>query len=67
MPTCSGGARRVVLDHLGNIHGRRFANHWEFVRFARERGLQLDLSTPAQRPDPQESIQRMLAILDGKS
>ena len=34
MPTCFGQARRVVLDHLGNIHGRRFTNHWEFVRRA---------------------------------
>ncbi len=67
MPTCFGEARRVVLGHLGNIHGRRFANHWEFVRFAREKGLQLDLTTPPRRPDPQESVKRMLAILDGKS
>jgi len=67
MPTCIGKARRVVLDHLGNIHGRRFTNHWEFVRFARENGLQLDLTTPPRRPDPRESIKRMLANLDGKS
>ena len=67
MPTCFGQARRVVLDHLGNIHGRRFTNHWEFVRFAREKGLQLDLTTPPRRPNRQESIKRMLAILDGKS
>jgi len=67
MPTCFGKARRVVLDHLGNIHGRQFTNHWEFVRFAREKGLQLDLTTPPHRPDPQESVKRMLAILDRKS
>ncbi len=66
MPTCFGKARRVVLDHLGNIHGRRFRNHWEFVRFARKQ-LQLDLTTPPRRPDPQESVRRMLAILDGNS
>ncbi len=67
MPTCFGAARRVVLNHLGSIHGRRFTNHWEFVRFAREKGLQLDLTTSPRRPNREESIKRMLAILDGKS
>jgi hypothetical protein len=67
MPTLIGKARRVVLDHLGNIHGRRFANHWEFVRFAHEKGLQLDLTTPPRRPNREETVKRMLAILDGKS
>ncbi len=52
MPTCFGTARRVVLDELGNIHGRQFANHWEFVRFAQENNLSLDLTTPPSRPDP---------------
>jgi predicted Ser/Thr protein kinase len=66
MPTCFGDARRVVLDHLGNIHGQRFTNHWAFVRFAREKGLQLDFTTPPRRPDPEESIKRMFAILDRK-
>jgi hypothetical protein len=64
MPTCFGDARRVVLDHLGNIHGRRFVNHWAFVRFARETGLDVDLTTPPRRPNREESIRRMLAILD---
>ena len=50
-PMCFGKARRVVLDHLGNLHGRRFANHWEFVRFAQENHLSLDLTTPPRRPD----------------
>ena len=35
LPTCLGNARRVVLDQLGNVHSRRFADHWEFVRYAR--------------------------------
>ena len=52
MPTCFGTARRVVLDRLGNRYGRRFINHWAFVRFAREQGLDLDLTTPPKRPDP---------------
>jgi hypothetical protein len=49
-PTCFGEARKVVLKHLGNRYGRRFANHWEFVRFAQERRLGLDFTTPPQRP-----------------
>jgi len=52
MPTCFGKARRVVLDHLGNIHGRRFANHWEFVHFTHENHLSLDVTSPPRRPDP---------------
>jgi hypothetical protein len=64
MPTCFGKARRAVLDHLGNRYGRRFDNHWAFVRYAREQGLNLDLTTPPKRPDPRESVERMLAILD---
>jgi tRNA A-37 threonylcarbamoyl transferase component Bud32 len=65
MPTCFGPARRVVLDHLGNRYGRRFVNHWAFVRYAREQGLNLDFTTPPRRPNPEESAKRMLAILDG--
>jgi len=64
MPTCFGPARRVVLDHLGNRYGQRFVNHWEFVRFAREKNLELDFTTPPKRPDPRESVKRMLEILD---
>jgi hypothetical protein len=52
MPTCRGKTRQVVLEHLGNIHGHRFANHWEFVRFANEQNLSLDLATPPPRPGP---------------
>jgi len=64
MPTCFGPARWVVLDHLGNRYGRRFVNHWAFVRYAQERGLDLDFTTPPKRPDPRESVKRMLEILD---
>ena len=63
MPTCLGGARCVVLDHLGNRYGRRFVNHWAFVRFAEEKGTGLDFTTPPRRPDPKESIKRMLEVL----
>jgi hypothetical protein len=64
MPTCFGEARRVILHHLSNRYGRRFANHWTFVRFAREQGLGLDFTTPPIRPDPKESLERMLQALD---
>jgi tRNA A-37 threonylcarbamoyl transferase component Bud32 len=49
MPTCYGEARKVVLKHLGNRYGRVFANHWEFVRFAQEQHLDLDLTSPPKR------------------
>ena len=64
MPTCVGTARRVIIDHLSNRYGRRFDNHWAFVRFAREQNLGLDFTTPPKRPDPRESVKRMLEILD---
>jgi hypothetical protein len=64
MPTCFGDARRVVLDHLGNRYGRRFVNHWAFVRFAREQNLGLDFTTPPRRLDPKESLERMIKALD---
>jgi hypothetical protein len=60
MPTCFGETRRVVLDHLGNIHRRHFANHWEFVRFVREKNLDLDFTTPPRRPDPKKSLAQVL-------
>ena len=63
MPTCFGENRRVVLEHLGNIHGRRFANHWQFVRFAREKGLDLDFTTPRAAPIPRQRSKRMLDLL----
>jgi hypothetical protein len=65
MPTCFGETRRVVLDQLGNRYGQRFVNHWAFVRFARAQNLDLDFTTPPKRPDPRESVKRMLEILDG--
>jgi hypothetical protein len=52
MPTCFGAVRQVVLKHLGNRYRHAFANHWAFVRFAQERGLNLDFTTPPKRPQP---------------
>jgi hypothetical protein len=50
MPTCRGKDRQIVLRHLGNRYGRTFANHWEFVRFAKEQQLDLEFTTPPKRP-----------------
>ncbi|MFO0811553.1 MAG: serine/threonine-protein kinase [Gemmataceae bacterium] len=52
MPTCYGEARKVVLKHLGNRYGRRFADHWAFVRYATDHHLGLDFTTPPKRPTP---------------
>ncbi len=60
MPTCASECSRAVLDQLGNIHGRKFASRGEFIRFARETGLHVDLTTPPQRPDPREPLERLL-------
>jgi hypothetical protein len=50
MPTCVGRARQVVLKHLGNRLGRDFADLWQFVHFAQEQHLELDLTSPPSRP-----------------
>jgi hypothetical protein len=34
------------------------------VRYAKEHSLDLDFTTPPKRPDPKESVERMLKILD---
>jgi hypothetical protein len=51
MPTCVGEVRRVVLDHLGNRYRRPFADAWEFMHFAKEQNLDLDFTSPPQRPE----------------
>jgi hypothetical protein len=57
-PTCFGPARQVVLEHLGNRYGRTFANHWEFVRFAKEHDLGLDFTSPPKRPKDNAPVGR---------
>ena len=52
MPTCVREIRRVILDQLGNRYRRTFADHWEFVRFAEEQKLGLDLTSPPRKPEP---------------
>jgi hypothetical protein len=49
-PTCIGPARRVILDQLENRYRGKFADHWAFVRFAKEQKLGLDFTTPPKRP-----------------
>jgi hypothetical protein len=52
MPTCFGPSRQAILQQLGNLHDQKFANHWEFVRYAQEhlQHLKLDFTTPPKRP-----------------
>jgi tRNA A-37 threonylcarbamoyl transferase component Bud32 len=50
-PLCVNEARAVVLEQLENRHRRKFADQWEFVRFATEQRLGLDFTTPPRRPD----------------
>ncbi len=64
MPTVFGEARQVVLKHLGNRYGRTFANHWQFVRYAKEHHLNLDFTTPPHRPERKGLADRILKILD---
>jgi hypothetical protein len=51
-PFCVGEARRLVLGQLARHYRRPFADQWDFVRFAQEQKLPLDLHTPPQRPEP---------------
>jgi hypothetical protein len=51
MPTCVREVRRFLLDQLGNRYGRRFETQWDFVRYAGQQGLNLDFTTPPQRPE----------------
>jgi hypothetical protein len=44
-----GTARRAVLDELEVRFQRRFADQWEFVRFAGEQKLGLDFTSPPKR------------------
>ena len=56
MPTCIGAARRLILDHLENRLGQKFANHWAFVRYATEAKAQ-----PRPRHPPAPAGSRSLS------
>jgi hypothetical protein len=49
-PFCVAAARRLVLDQLQRHYHRPFADQWDFVRFAQQQKLDLDLSKPPTRP-----------------
>jgi hypothetical protein len=48
-PLCVGAARPLVLDQLEIRYRRKFADQWDFVRFAEEKRLGLDLAGPPKR------------------
>jgi hypothetical protein len=43
--------RRIVLDQLQRHYNRVFADQWDFVRFATEQRLDLDLARPPKGPE----------------
>jgi hypothetical protein len=45
-PLCVGESRRAVLDALGTRYRKHFADQWDFVRYAEEQKLDLDLLSP---------------------
>jgi hypothetical protein len=47
-PLCVGEARRLVLDQLQRHYKRPFTDQWDFVHFAEENNLGLDLTSPPQ-------------------
>jgi len=49
-PFCVGDARRVVLEQLSRHYQRPFADQWDFVDYVHQHKLDLDLTTPPQRP-----------------
>jgi hypothetical protein len=59
MPTCITPVRRVILAQLGNRYHRHFATHWDFVRYAQEQGLDLDFTTPPQRPEAAAAVRAL--------
>jgi serine/threonine protein kinase len=48
-PCCVGEARRQVLDQLARHYHRPFADQWDFVAYAHQQKLGLDLTTPPSR------------------
>jgi serine/threonine protein kinase len=50
-PFCTGQERALVLEQLARHYQRLFADQWDFVRFAQEQKLALDLTSPAKSPE----------------
>ena len=47
-----GEPRRLVLDQLARHYHRPFADLWDFVDYAQQQKLGLDLTTPPARQSP---------------
>ena len=45
-PLCIKESRRIILAELSRHCDRPFADQWDFARFAAERRLGLDLTSP---------------------
>jgi hypothetical protein len=48
-PLCVGAARRAILDQLEIRYRQKFADQWDFVRFAQRQNLGLDFTGPPKR------------------
>ena len=46
MPTCIRDPKRIILSQLENRFGEKFHNHWDFVRYAKEKNLDLNFNSP---------------------
>jgi hypothetical protein len=51
-PLCIGETRRSVLQALAFTHDRPFADQWDFVRYIRDKKVDVDLLAPFNRPTP---------------
>ncbi len=40
------GPGRIILNQLENSYGRKFADRWDFVRYAEENELGLERTSP---------------------
>jgi hypothetical protein len=50
-PLCVGAVRRSVLDQLSRHYSRPFTDQWDFVEYANQQKLDLDLTSPLRRPE----------------
>jgi len=50
-PLCVGEPRRLVLEQLARHYNRLFVDQWDFVEYVHKHNLELDLTTPPQRPE----------------
>jgi hypothetical protein len=49
-PFCVGETRLLVLDQLSRHYRRSFTDQWEFADYVQKNKVDLDLTTPPQRP-----------------